>query len=511
MAVNGERRFREGEREAGAREIQAALAVTPPRSDLLYYAVHALIRTGEHEVALGAWERLKRIRSMEDPAMVMLGAELDLSRGLVQSALKRLEGKELPTRGRLLRAAGLLETGRPKQVLEELADDESMVANVYKQMATLTLSAEAPLEPLKELARSSALAQLLLVRALLARQKLDEARTEVKALTNRPLFRNPALTALARIYLSTRGKLGQALITIESVLSTSPGYLPAREVLGEIYLAAGRYQDAVQQLSKVTDAGRTTLSLLSALARAQAMHGSTQAAKATMKQAEALGAPAEEIRRIKGFTQLAEGRAAEAVQMLKGATDLVGQIALGRVYLEAGDPRSSQRVLQNAAAAHPSHPLPRLWLGQVQQSKQKSGLAHFRAAIERTKRRPELYPRSNIARAYIGIARPLLGKKRRHPALIMNLKAAIAADRANAEAWKLLGQAHLAAKRYRQARDALEVCAKLDPKDATAFFLLGTAVKNPRARARTALQRFLELETNGPRAKQARRQLRRLR
>jgi tetratricopeptide (TPR) repeat protein len=510
--VVGERAVRRGELKEGSRRLQDAIAVAPPRAALLYHGVRVLILAGRIDAALVAWERLQRIRARRDLAMGLLDAELAAAQGLDKRVLSKLkELDELPARGRLLRAAALVEVGRVEEAAETLKKDTSDPARAYRAYAAAVASAEAPLDPLRKLAKESPQAQLLLSRVLFTRGDLDAAFKEAQGLARRPLHRDRAAVLLARINMQ-RNKAGAARVTLEEVVSRSPSFLPAGQALGQAYLELGRYHEAVQRLIGVQKAGRVTLELAVSLASGQALVGRSREATSALKHARALGASQEQINRVTGLIRLAEENYRDAVALLKTSTgnSVVAQVALGRAQLEDGQTAAARASLTRAMAADPSHPLPHLWLGHLHaRSKSPNALFHFKTAILRTKKRRH-FPHALISEAQIGIARYHLMK--RQPKLaIASLNAAVRIDSSSAEAYRVLGQTLISARRFRPARKALSKCLELDPSDTTALFLLGTAARSHPKYARHTLRRFLELEPTGKRAKLAQRQLRRLR
>lgn len=510
--VVGEQAVRRGELKEGSRRLQDAIAVAPPRAALLYHGVRVLILAGRIDAALVAWDRLQRIRARRDLAMGLLDAELAAARGLDERVLSKLkELDELPARGRLLRAAALSEVGRVGEAAEALKKDTSDPARAYRAYAVAVASVEAPLDSLRKLAKESPQAQLLLARVLFSRGDLDAASAEAQGLARRPLHGDRAAVLLAQIDMQ-RNKAGAARATLEEVVSRSPSFLPAGQVLGQAYLELGRYREAVQRLIGVQKAGRMNLELAVSLASGHALVGRAREATAALKQARALGATQEQINRVSGLIRLAEGNYRDAAALLRSSAgnSVVAQVALGRAQLEDGQVAAARGSLTRAMAADPSHPLPHLWLGHLYaRSKSPNALFHFKTAILRTKKRQH-FPHALIGEAQIGIARFHL-MKRQPKRAIASLNAAVRIDPSSSEAYRVLGQTLISARRFRPARSALSKCLELDPSDTTALFLLGTGARSHPKHARHALRRFLELEPKGKRAKLAQRQLRRLR
>jgi cytochrome c-type biogenesis protein CcmH/NrfG len=106
------------------------------------------------------------------------------------------------------------------------------------------------------------------------------------------------------------------------------------------------------------------------------------------------------------------------------------------------------------------------------------------------------------ARAYIGLSQI----SRSNKAAIEQLEAAVAADPSIAFTHRLIAQRQAAAGRINAALRALDRSVKLDPDDASSWYLIATTAKN-RLRVRKATERFLQLEPASPRAKALRRKI----
>ena len=506
--LRAESALRDGDWKRGSQLAQAAVAAAPARPDLLFRSVEVLMMGGQLDLALVAWDRLKQVRSTTDPAVRLLHGRLDLSQGLASSALERLKGDEMPLAAKLVRAEALLALGRYSEVNKALDGLNVLDARVLRGAARVLLDRTASLDLLRDLARSASRARLLLAEALLSRGEATAAIAEAQPLVVAPPYHLAALTIIGRAQRITDP--GKASTTLdEAIRASSSRYLPAREVLGSILIDLGRFAEAESTLVQVLKAGRKSLPLTLALARASAMVGHPDEAESAAEQARKLGASAEQIDLVNGHVLLARGKARGAATALARATSVVDLIALGRANMDAGKPKAAENAFNRAAALDPVHPLPHLWLGRLLGTG-PTAETHFDTAIQRARMHPQ-FPRSITTEATIGLVQIQLARGRLDPPALKALDDAIRATPSSAQLHRLQGEALIRLRRFRPAQKALVRCTELDPSDATAYYLLGSAVNARPQDARRALHQFLKLEPRGKRAAVARYKLARLR
>jgi tetratricopeptide (TPR) repeat protein len=508
--LRGEWKLRQGDLVAGLEDVQAALSTAPPRPALLFHGVEVLIIAGQLDAARVAWDRLVKLRSPLDPALLLLEAELLLSQGLERQALATLKDKELPPRGALLRARAQIAIGRLSEVAALLEGATTDEAKTLKAAAKALGDPKAPLDLLQELGRRSTWARLYTARALHDRKQEKDALEAVRPLLTAPPVRLEAMFLLARIQMAGN-KVGEALATLDgAVRASNSRFLPAVALQGAIFLQLGRFSEGGERLKQVLEGGRRTVEVAAALTKCRAMTGNAIEAGAALDDARKLGAEERLLETLKGYLLLAEGKHKDAASLLMQAEpDLINLVALGRAYL-TDRPAAAERAFSKAMDLDPAHPLPYLWMGRLLlEDGDRRAVEVLTTAIRRAEKR-RYFPRSLVVEAKLGITQYKLDSGRPDAELLKKLKRLAGANPSNATAQRLLGEVYVALKRPRQAKAALRQCLQLDPENATALYILGMVLKSKPRQARADLERFLKLEPKGERATAVRRKLARL-
>jgi tetratricopeptide (TPR) repeat protein len=504
-----ERAFRNGEQGSVLGELRAAVSAAPLDPALLFHGVQVLTAAGDYDRARTTLtDRLRKTRaSDQDTALFLLEADLEIAQGFELRAVERLRERAPVPRGQRTLALALILLGQYGEAPEVLTGDSSEDARLLRLAAEAATGRKGALLALRDGSRTSRLAKLGLVVALIAQRQPADALPVARELASCPWYRYRALTLMAEAQ-HLGGDLSAAVASLDAVLrdGASPGFMGARELLGRIYVQTARYEEAAKTLTTVWEKGRRSRDVALALASARALSGKPAEASAMLREAKRLGASAEALDAAAAIIRLAEGK----LEDIPDDGDVTYLLALGAARLRTGDSAQAERAWRRALEADPSNPLPYLELGKLHAARRKAtALGFFERAIARFKKKP-YFPAAVTVEAQLGTARYLLSAGRAGEAIAL-VKTAMSSETARtAPAYRLLGECHLAQRRYDEARAALERCAGLDVEDATAFYLLGTAARAKPKRARQALQRFLQLEPKGKRAAAARRALRHL-
>ncbi len=486
------------------------LNMTPPKPALLFQAIRVLMFAGQFDAAHAMLDRLKKIRSKRDAAMVLLESELLQAQGLEAKALRLIGSDSTEPQLRLSRAAALVWIRQPREALAEMAQVKEKVNGIYRRFASLQQDPGSSLAPLEAQATESSLAKLVLAAVLMQRGEATRAQEVLSELVNHPRYRLRALTFRATIYFEA-GNLTEALANLGLVRRSSPQFMPAQELRGRIHLEAGRYTESVQLLGRVYTAGRRTLPLLISLAKGRALIGNATGAALLIEEIKALGASDLQVALLRAYLRLSEGQLPNERLSAEELKDRAFLVELGRLCQRKGKHDRAERVLKRALALDPHHPLPYLRLGQLFfEDDLRLAISYFEGAIKRSAKRA-YFPPSFEVEAHLGVADSLLEEHRSGKKVSEHLLVAIKLDPSSSRAFQLIGRNFLSLKRWKQAREALEKSVVLDPENATAFYLLGHSARSKRKRAVQALRRFLKLEPDSHRADQARRELKKRR
>ncbi len=273
----------------------------------------ALLKRGKVQDARELRQRIKYFGDPRgrDPMLLLLDAELFMAIGLAEDALAAV-GDNPTLRARMLRGRALIDVGKPGKAVEEfdaalkLAPDDAL-AKAYSLLAQIQAGrgggggekakAEAAYEALGKLARGSVsgLVRYVLAEADLTLGKQEDARRDLEAsleADNALAYR--ARTRLAEIYLAA-GRVDDAQKALDEALVQSPIYVPAHNARGRILLQKGKIAEAVGELEAAVVAGRASGPDLVAYAQALVTLGKKDVAKAPLKRAKELGVDDETV------------------------------------------------------------------------------------------------------------------------------------------------------------------------------------------------------------------------
>jgi tetratricopeptide (TPR) repeat protein len=240
-----------------------------------------------------------------DPLMLLLDAELFMATGMPEDA-RAAVGENPTLRGHLVKGRALIDLGRPKDALAEfdamlkIAPDDQL-GKAYRELAVVLVAVapggdkskgDASFENLAKMARSSVSGQVRYVfgEANLARGNVDDARRNFEAsLEGENPLGYRARTRLAEVFLAA-GRDDDAEKTLRDALDQSPVYAPARAALGRLLLKKGKIAEGVQELEPAVSAGRASAADELAYAGALVQLGRKDEAKAPLKRAKDKGA-----------------------------------------------------------------------------------------------------------------------------------------------------------------------------------------------------------------------------
>jgi tetratricopeptide (TPR) repeat protein len=288
--------------EKAQTELDAAQAsgYTEPR----FLARIALVRLDRGKVTEAGLLRQK-IRYFgdapgRDPLALLLDAELYMATGMPEDAVAAV-GENPTLRGHLVKGRALLDLGKPKDALAEFEAalaiaPEDPRGKMYKELATVQVAlgpggqkgaGDAAFEALAKMSRQSVTAQVRYVfgEANLARGNVEDARRNFEASLegDNPLGYR-ARTRLAEIYLAA-GRDDDAEKVLREALEQSPVYAPAKAALGRLLLKRGKTAEAVAELEPAVSTGRASAADEIAYAGALIALGRKEEAKAPLKRA----------------------------------------------------------------------------------------------------------------------------------------------------------------------------------------------------------------------------------
>ena len=173
---------------------------------------------------------------------------------------------------------------------------------------------------------------------------------------------------LLGVCLRDTGQLDEAQEVLEALVRTTPGMLPAREALADLYVIRGDHRRALDQLEALAtlEPNRPERPIAVGLAHARA--GRQDAAVVVLSQAIERFPEAPRVYAAIGQVWLdaaeahgdrvALGKALEALTMAASRADAGGAtfMLLGRAWLLAGDVDSAERYLRQAVSRLPAPP-----------------------------------------------------------------------------------------------------------------------------------------------------------
>jgi tetratricopeptide (TPR) repeat protein len=191
--------------------------------------------------------------------------------------------------------------------------------------------------------------------------------------------------------LCLRGKqqLPDAVKAFETAVSRSPGMIPAREELAELYRSLGRHADELEQLQYIALLDRTNAERQVAVGLAQARAGHGELAVLTLGNALDRTADQPPIYAALGgvWLEMAPGRsvalskALEALERVASTAAGTSEVMTlyGRALLKADQPEAAERVLQQATNRYPVDP--EAFLAYAEAAERQDHLAAARAAL----------------------------------------------------------------------------------------------------------------------------------
>jgi tetratricopeptide (TPR) repeat protein len=181
------------------------------------------------------------------------------------------------------------------------------------------------------------------------------------------------------------GRLKEALVALEKAVALSPGLIPAREELADIYGLLGRKADELEQLQMLAGLDRANLARQVTVGLAHARAGRGELAVLTLGNALERNPDQPMIYGALGkvWFDMADTRedaltkALEALERVASTPRASSELLAlyGRALLKAGQPQAAERVLQQATRTFPVDPEAFLWYAEAAER-----LAHNAAA-----------------------------------------------------------------------------------------------------------------------------------
>jgi tetratricopeptide (TPR) repeat protein len=181
------------------------------------------------------------------------------------------------------------------------------------------------------------------------------------------------------------GRLKEALAAFEKAVALSPGLIPAREELADVYALLGRRADELEQLQMLAGLDRTNLERQVTVGLAHARAGRGELAVLTLGNALDRNPDQPMIYGALGKVWLdmadtrddALSKALEALERVASTPQASSDIlaSYGRALLKAGRNQTAERILQQATRTFPVDPDAFLWYAEAAER-----LAHHAAA-----------------------------------------------------------------------------------------------------------------------------------
>lgn len=171
---------------------------------------------------------------------------------------------------------------------------------------------------------------------------------------------------LRGVCLRETRQLPEALVALEKAVALSPGMIPAREELADVYASLGRTADQLEQLQVIAGLDRTHVERKIALGLAHAKAGHGELAVLTLGNAlervpdqplifGALGRVWLDMTNTRGDALSKALEALERAASTAGASSEVMTL-YGRALLEADRPEEAEQVLRQATQRYPIDP-----------------------------------------------------------------------------------------------------------------------------------------------------------
>jgi tetratricopeptide (TPR) repeat protein len=197
---------------------------------------------------------------------------------------------------------------------------------------------------------------------------------------------------LLGLTLRDQGRLGDARRAFEKAVLLSPGMVPAREELVDIYRALGRRADELEQLQVIAGLDRDHIERQVAIGLAHARAGHAELAVLTLSDAlerspdepaiyTALGRVWLDIAQTRSDHPEALSKALEALERVASMTAVTSEMLTlyGRALLQDGQADAAERVLRQATERYPLDPTALLFYATA--AEQKNDLENARTAL----------------------------------------------------------------------------------------------------------------------------------
>jgi len=201
--------------------------------------------------------------------------------------------------------------------------------------------------------------------------------------------RLPDAHYLLGLCLRDKRRLPDAVKAFETAVMRSPGMIPAREELAELYSSLGRHTDELEQLQYIALLDRTNAERQVAVGLAQARAGHGELAVLTLGNALERTPDHPPIYAALGkvWLEMAPGRsdalskALEALERVASTAAGTSEVMTlyGRALLKADQPEAAERVLQQATDRYPVDP--EAFLAYAEAAERQDHLAAARTAL----------------------------------------------------------------------------------------------------------------------------------
>ena len=395
---------------------------------------------------------LKRVKEASVPTQELLSADANDPLGLV------LRGRILISERKYSEARSVLEKaikGAPQYAAAYYFLGVAQSATGLADAAKASYAQAHKLSP-KTLGPEAALAELDANRG-----HYEEAERLVKTHPNEPMVE----TIGARAELA-KGNLGKAEQMVQAALEREPAYLPALDVLIDIYLRDGKAQAAVRRVSSLVSKDPQNARLQFLLARVYFHQKDFAKSEASARQALALNPQTLDAHALLGAIDAAKGLRERAVKEFKAEIEghpnnISNYIALAALYSMDGKWQEQMSTLEKARTVDSSSP-------DVKNDLAYLYLEHGRdpnVALSLAQEAKSAMPNSPVVADTLGWAFYKVGSY--EPAIAqLSLATQKLPDRVAYQYH--LGMAYLGAGRLGSAAQSLQRALKIDPKFADA-------------------------------------------
>lgn len=371
--------------------------------------------------------------------------ELDLAIDAYEAAGERLNG---PPKGEALGRMAVLQYTRGMTDAAATAE-AARAADPDGVWPTIAMSRrrarEGQAEESVELARKAltagggAAATTALGLALQAKGDLVAAEASFREAMAADPTRSAAVVGLASVLRST-GRAEEAEPLLQGVIETSPGAVEAYKEMARVKMAQGRAQDALGDASI-----------------AAAMAENDPVAQRLVM----------EVKVARALEELAQGQTDLAVTDLTQLRDqnpdsAPVRLGLGRAQVARRDADAALAELQKAVELDPESAEAQYWLGYAQHALKGNAAA----AVGPLEKACAADPGNNTYRTALGAALTGAGQADRARTELTRVVETPGYDKA--DGWFYLGEAHLAANRFKDAIAALDKAVALKPENAAA-------------------------------------------